>query len=154
MRRLLGIFLTTTALAVAADQVPFVAVFTSSVAAPPAELCNGGTGVLIHVQGAGHATYLGQFTATQTYCGNMDGTSFSDGVFTLTGANGDSIQGRSTGFLQQTGSNAKIWGAYLIVGGTGHFAVASGGGSATGTLSPEGVATGFVLVGMISRPNH
>jgi hypothetical protein len=48
-------------------------------------------------------------------------TAFSDGQFTLTGTNGDTISGRSPGFLEQSGSTATIWGAFLIVDGTGRF---------------------------------
>jgi hypothetical protein len=156
MKRLLGVLLTTAALAMAADQLPFVAVFTSSVpAGPPGGPCNNGSGVLISVQGAGYATYLGQFKATQTYCASMDGTSFADGQFTLTFVNGDTMAGRSSGFLEQSGSTATIWGAFLIVGGTGRFAGTAGGGSATGTLNlVTGVASDFVMVGKVSRPIH
>ena len=155
MRRLLGLLLTTAAFALAADQVPFVAIFTSDVPGGPLPTCDAGQIPLASV-GTGHATHLGLFTGTQSQCVDPATGAFSSGHFTLTGANGDTISGTHSGQLVMTSpTTATINGVFVITGGTGRFSGATGGGVATGTLDlVTQEANDFVMRGTISRPNH
>jgi hypothetical protein len=154
MKRLLGLLLATAALALAADQVPFVATFTSSV--PGGSLPSCPALVPLATVGTGQATHLGLFTATEGLCLNPGTGEFSSGHFTLTAANGDTISGTSHGQLVPTGSTtATIYGVFVITGGTGRFSGATGGGVATGSLDLTTFeANDFVMRGTISRPNH
>jgi hypothetical protein len=153
MKRLLGLLLTTAAFALAADQVPFVATFTSSVPGGSLPSCPGLSPLA--TIGTGQATHLGLFTATEGLCLNP-GTGEFSGHFTLTAANGDTISGTSYGQLVPTGSTtATIYGVFVITAGTGRFLGATGGGGATGTLDLTTFeANDFVMRGTISRPNH
>ena len=155
MKRLLGLLLTTAVFALAADQVPFVATFTSSVPGGSLPTCDSGLVPLASV-GTGQATHLGRFAATQSQCLNPGAFAFSSGHFTLTGANGDTIFGTHYGQLVVTSpTTATINGVFVITGGTGRFSGATGGGVATGTLDlTTQEANDFVMRGTISRPNH
>lgn len=155
MKRLVGLLFTAAVFALAADQVPFVAVFTSSIPGGNLPTC---TAPLVPVEGVGtgHATHLGLFTATQTHCLSLATGAFTSGHFILTGANGDAISGTHSGQLVFTSpATAAINGVFVITGGTGRFSSASGGGVATGNLDlTTQEVTDFVMRGTISRPNH
>lgn len=87
--------------------------------------------------GAGHALHLGRIKVQQSHCIDLtspDPLAFTDGVFTLTAANGDTVTGTYGGRLQPTVTPDLFYidGTFVITGGTGRFAGASGGGAATG----------------------
>lgn len=95
------------------------------------------TSSTMSLSGAGHALHLGRINVEQDHCVNLlgpDPLAFTDGRFTLTAANGDTVTGTYGGRLQPTGTPNlfAIDATFLITGGTGRFAGASGGGIATG----------------------
>src|ERR1017187_5157789 len=154
MKHWLAVLFTTTVIATAADQVPFVATFTSSVPGGNAPTCNATYPVRIALIGTGQATHLGLFTETQTHCLNPGTLEFALGQFTMTGANGDIVSGIYSGRLVITGpTTAAIYGVFSITGGTGQFTGATGGVAATGTLDlSSGESNDLLLKGTISRP--
>ena len=150
------VIFTMTVIATGADQVPFVATFTSSAPGGNVPTCNAAYPVPISLIGSGQATHLGLFTETQSHCLNPATLEFALGQFTFTSANGDTVSGTYSGHLVITGpTSADIYGVFVFSGGTGRFAGATGGGSATGTLDLiTGEANDLFLKGTISRPNH
>lgn len=154
MKRLVVLLLTAAAFAFAADQVPFVAVFTSSVPGGTLPKCPSSLQPLASM-GTGHATHLGLFTSWERICLDQS-FQFSHGEFALIGANGDTLFGMPSGNLVFTSpTTATIYGSFVITGGTGRFANATGGGVATGTLDLTTFeANDFVMRGTISRPNQ
>jgi hypothetical protein len=155
MRHVIALLLVLAATAVAADQVPFVATFTSSVPSGPPPDCKGLMPVTL--TGTGTATHMGLFTNTQSHCVNLSTGDFIDGTTILTAANGDTIIGTYSGHLVFSADfkTAAIYGVFKVTGGTGRFAGATGGGLATGTLDlTTGEANDLLLKGTISRPNH
>lgn len=87
------------------------------------------------VSGTGQATKLGKVSVTATDCINpITETLFSflstDVVFTT--ANGDQIFATYSGTFAIQGQVGVITGAYLIVGGTGRYALATGAGTVNG----------------------
>lgn len=112
--------------------------------------------VPISLVGAGQATHLGLFTETQSHCVNLATLDFSQGQFTFTGANGDTVSGTYSGHLVPAGpTTVTIYGVFVLTGGTGRFTGATGGGLATGTLDlVSGESNDLLLKGTISRPNH
>jgi hypothetical protein len=157
LKRFLTLLLLSAAMVFAADQVPFVATFTSSVptATAPAPTCSGPYIVPFLLAGTGQATHLGIFTETQGHCLDPNTLSFGNGIFTITGTNGDTVFGTYYGQLRPTGpASAAIEGLYQITGGTGKFQGATGGGICTGTLDfISGQANDLLMKGTISRPN-
>jgi hypothetical protein len=156
-RGLLAAALTVTALglaapAAAADQVPFNATGTAVI-----------TGVT-HLPGgltelagslSGTATHLGDFTGPVTRIQNHQGNFATTAVFV--GANGtDSVFLTISGHFESAHGSCGVLtstGTYIVTGGTGAFANATG----SGTISTEidecaGTATG-TYTGTISRPN-
>jgi hypothetical protein len=153
MKRFLILFLLITAFALAADQVPFVATFTSSVPGGNLPTCAAGLQP-ISLIGTGQATHLGQFAETRTHCLDLSTGPFSSGLFSLTGANGDTVFGTYSGYVVPSGPTGAIYGVFMITGGTGKFAGSTGGGTASGTLDfATGEANDLLLKGTISRPN-
>jgi hypothetical protein len=142
-----------TSVAVAADQVPFVVTFTSSVPGGALPSCPAGQ-VPTALAGVGQATHLGQFTETQTHCTNLATGEFVSGVYSITGANGYIVFGTYSGHIvPTTATTGAIYGIFKLTGGTGRFANATGGGAATGTLDfVTGEANDLLLKGTISRP--
>jgi hypothetical protein len=105
----------------------------------------------------GHGTHLGRFTwASQetAHFTSEPGQLEVVGAFTLTAANGDTVTGtyQTTGTIDAAGF-AHFEGPYVITGGTGRFANASGSGtvSAVGRLAPPFEIQGS-LTGTISQP--
>lgn len=76
----------------------------------------------------GQATYLGRFTGIGEHCTRinwaMGGSFISDGVLTLTAANGDELWSN----YERVTSDPDTPEVHTFVGGTGRFASASGGG--------------------------
>jgi hypothetical protein len=109
------------------------------------------------ISGTGQITHLGHFTTAQSHCIDPTGAdplAFTDGVFTFTAANGDTIFGTYSGRLVPTATPGlfQVDGVFTIEGGTGRFANASGGGDASGETDladPAGPAT-VILAGSIS----
>ena len=137
--------------AAAADQVPFTATGTAVI-----------TGVT-HLPGgltqldgdlSGTATHLGDFTGPITRINDHQGNFASTAVFI--GANGtDSVFLTLSGHFGSAHGSCVLTstGTYIVTGGTGAFANATG----SGTISTEidqcaGTATG-TYTGTISRPN-
>ncbi len=109
--------------------------------------------VRILVNGGGHATHLGRFSTSQYHCLDpADPLAFTEGVFTFTAANGDTVFGTYAGrFIPTTVEGVStVDGTFTFTGGTGRFAGASGGGLATGS----GTATGgtVFLNGSLGKP--
>ena len=156
MKHLLMLFLLVTMVAAAADQVPFVATFTSSVPGGIPPGCNAAYPVPIVLAGTGQATHLGRFTETQSHCLNPSTGEFALGQFTITGANGDIVSGTYFGHVVPTSATTgAIYGVFRITGGTGRFSEATGGGVATGTLDfVTGEGNDLLLKGTISRPHR
>ena len=87
------------------------------------------------ISGTGHATKLGKVTVASTDCINpITETLFSflstDVVFTT--ANGDQIFAIYSGTFSIEDQVGVITGAYLIAGGTGRYALATGAGTVNG----------------------
>ena len=136
----------------ARDLVPFKATFTGSSTSGPGGPC---AALRSDIAGGGHATHLGNFTTVQHHCFDLSDPTFAftDGFYTFTGANGDTIFGTYHGHLVPIGGPVfEIVGEFTIEGGTGRFVGATGGGPASGTTN---VATGvptLILDGVTSSP--
>ena len=155
MKHIFALLLVLASVAVAADQVPFVVTFTSSVPGGALPSCPAAAPVPIGLIGRGQATHMGTFTETQTHCLNLATGEFTSGQYTITGANGDIVFGTYSGHVVPTSATtAAIYGVFVVTGGTGRFVGATGGGAATGTLDfVTGEANDLLLKGTISRPN-
>lgn len=86
----------------------------------------------IVVTGIGHSTHMGKVGIWQHHFVDVTAMTFYDGTFVWTAANGDTIEGSYSGNLVPTSAGFEIQGSFTIEGGTGRFAGASGGGSASG----------------------
>ena len=136
----------------ARDLVPFKATFTGSSTSGPGAPC---AGLRSDILGVGHATHLGKFTTVQHHCFDpLDPTfAFTEGFYTFTGANGDTIFGTYHGHLVPiAGPVFAIVGEFTIEGGTGRFVGATGGGTASGNLNVATGVTTVMLDGVISSP--
>jgi hypothetical protein len=106
----------------------------------------------VQIQGPGTATHLGRLTTDQSHCATPTSLAFTDGLFTLTAANGDQLRGSYSGvFVPLDPPIFSIYGQFAFTGGTGRFADATGGGDASGV---QNLATGDAtveLVGTISN---
>ena len=137
--------------AAAADRVPLKAAETGTF-----ELlgpCEAG-GVVVDVTGSGHATQLGAFTTHYRECFVPATGAVTDGSFTLTAANGDTLFGTYGGQVSPTGDPTVF--DYddpgVITGGTGRFAGAEG---SVGTSGAVNLATGQysgTITGSVSSP--
>ena len=134
----------------AADQVPFsasfVTEFRSVVEYPIAH---------ISVTGHGYSPNMGPTRAVSTDQTVSLLTGAATATYTLTAANGDTVVVRLT-FQSTTVQRAVTFeGSYTVVGGTGRFAGATGGGSIRGSATflteTSGVGS-FTLTGTISAP--
>ena len=148
-----AVFISATTPASASDQVPFKATFTGSSTSGPGAPC---AALRSDILGGGHATHLGNFTTVQHHCFDPgDPTfAFTEGFYTFTGANGDTIFGTYHGHLVPiiAPSVFAIVGEFTIEGGTGRFVGATGGGPASGTLNVATGVTTVMLDGVISSP--
>ena len=147
-----AVFISATTPAAARDLVPFKATFTGSSTSVPGFPC---AVLRSDIVGGGHATHLGNFTTVQHHCFDPEDPTgaFTEGFYTFTGANGDTIFGTYHGNLVPFAFPVfAIVGEFTIEGGTGRFVGATGGGTASGTTN---VATGvptLMLDGVISSP--
>jgi hypothetical protein len=147
-----AVFISIPTPAAARDLVPFKATFTGSSTSAPGFPC---AALRSDIAGGGHATHLGNFTTVQHHCFDpADPTlAFTDGFYTFTGANGDTIFGTYHGHLVLIdGPVFAIVGEFTIEGGTGRFVGATGGGTASGTLNVATGVTTVMLDGAISSP--
>jgi hypothetical protein len=109
--------------------------------------------------GTGRLTHLGKVTATNTHCTFLSDASFSGGEMTITAANGDEL------FMEYSGTFELMTDEYgnpvrsdveldwVIVGGSGRFAGATGSGEGIGfslISGPTTSATTMNYEGMIS----
>jgi hypothetical protein len=148
-----AVFISAATPATAGDLVPFKATFTGSSTSGPGFPC---AALRSDIVGGGHATHLGKFTTVQHHCFDpADPTlAFTEGFYTFTGANGDTIFGTYHGHLVPiiAPSVFAIVGEFTIEGGTGRFVGATGGGTASGTLNVATGVTTVMLDGVISSP--
>lgn len=122
--------------AIASADAPFRSAFQEQFAATA---CPAGTapGMLCAtLTGEGHASHLGKSSEAASAVVNQAAASPATGcapviaLSTLTAANGDTLVFRTTGaFCQAAGSQGTDTGTYVVVGGSGRFAHASGAGS-------------------------
>jgi hypothetical protein len=137
--------------AAAADRVPLKAAETGTFQLlGPCQT----SGIIVDVTGSGHATHLGAFSTHYRECFDPATGAVTDGSFTLTAANGDTIFGTYGGQVSPT-RDATVF-AYddpgVITGGTGRFAGASG---IVGTSGVVNLATGEysgAITGSLSNP--
>ena len=130
----------------AAIQVPFKGSFeaTGTASVLPGDRC---PDLTVEIQGTGNATHLGRLTTDQSHCATPTSLAFTDGLFTLTAANGDQLRGTYSGeFVPLDPPLFTIDGRFTFTGGTGRFAGATGGGHATGV---QNLATGDVTVSLV-----
>lgn len=97
--------------------------------------CESG-GLILEVTGSGHSTQLGDYSAHYRECLDLSTGAVTDGTFTLTAANGDTVFGTFSGQSVPTDDPNVV--TYhdpgVITGGTGRFA------GAGGTMTTAGVA--------------
>ena len=130
----------------AATQVPFKATFNAAgtASAVAGDRC---PVLTVDIHGTGNATHTGQLTDDQSHCADPSSLAFTDGIFTLTAANGDQIRGTYFGeFVPLDAPLFNIDGHFTITGGTGRFAGSTGGGDASGV---QNLATGDVKVSLV-----
>jgi len=109
----------------------------------------------VQAEGGGQATHVGAFTSVQSHCIDPEGSdplSFTDGFYTFTAANGDTIFGSYSGHLipTETPGVFGLDGHFTIAGGTGRFEDASGDGSASGLVNLVTGEASVFLQGTIS----
>jgi hypothetical protein len=124
-------------------QVPFKGTFDAIGTASeiPGDRCSALT---VQIRGPGRATHLGRLTTDQSHCVDPTSLAFTDGLFTLTAANGDQVHGTYFGeFVPLEPPLFRIDGHFTFTGGTGRFVGASGGGDASGL---QNLATGQATV--------
>jgi hypothetical protein len=113
------------------------------------------------VTASGNASHMGKVTATWKDCSNLSGqynpsgpnsfvfatapsTAPSGHVLTLTAANGDLLYAIANGTLMAQASGPHLVGGnFMIIGGTGRFAGATGGGTLSGSEDISQVVSGF-----------
>jgi hypothetical protein len=96
--------------------------------------CESG-GILLEVTGTGHSTFLGTYQSRYRECFDPTTGAVTNGSFTLTVANGDTVFGVYGGQAVPDGAtNVRYDDPGVITGGTGRFA------GAGGTLDTSGVA--------------
>lgn len=136
--------------------VPFKShFFTKETSFGPDPVCGAPPRFLTTQEGSGQATHLGRFSIRITFC--IDGTDILDdgeltegesapydgGVGVLTAANGDELHITIAGAVLPSDHpdfDFEFDDPYVITGGTGRFAGASGGGT-TNSFVRRGVAT-------------
>jgi len=139
--------------AVAGDQVPFSAGFTTQHTdqfVPPFYL-------QVTVTGQGNASHMGRTAAfTNDQLVNLqDGTGTA--TYTLTAANGDTLVMIITARTTNIPGGVSFEGDYNVTGGTGRFVGATGTGVIAGSAfftSPNGGPGSFTLAGTISSPGQ
>jgi hypothetical protein len=105
------------------------------------------------VAGSGVASFLGQITAAEDYCVDENGA--HTGSFILTALSGDQLFGTLFNGLSFDGPEPGtflITDEFLITGGTGIFAGATGGGTGTGSGSGPLGTISVTRAGTVSTP--
>jgi hypothetical protein len=100
--------------------------------------------------GSGRATHLGRFTLAAGEKVNLGTKTVTEGVYTLTAANGDTVTGTYSGQALPDLTGYLVSGP--ITGGTGRFAGATGFLVWHGKLDPVAFTFSDVIVGVISLP--
>ena len=109
-------------------------------------------GLALEVTGTGHATFIGRYTGRYRECFDPATGAVTDGSFTLTAENGDTLYGTYAGQAVPAGANVSYDDPGVITGGTGRFTGASGNANTTGVAN---LATGEyrgTISGSVSTP--
>jgi hypothetical protein len=137
----------------AAQTTPFKADFTLEVSFVPAT-----PGVFLGTtSGAGLASHLGRVAATSTevldFTASPGRVTVRDGQLVMVAANGDELHWSygGGGPLPDASGTTPIAGTFVITGGTGRFAGASGGGTVEGLAS---VVTNIVSLSYRGTISH
>ena len=123
-----------------AHRVPFAASLdTQELVYPGGDCAPAGTGV---TTGQGNASHLGRVTlaASDCFAPGRASFSFDHGRLALTAANGDLLYGRYSGSLLPTSAVSPVFtikGTFVIDGGTGRFAGATGDGVLSGSIDVQ-----------------
>jgi len=139
--------------AIAADQVPFNASFTTEFTTefvPPFYL-------RVFVTGEGNASHMGRTSAVTTdqLINLTDGTGTA--TYTLTAANTDTVLVAISAHNTNIPGGVMFEGDYAVTGGTGRFDGATGSGFIAGSAFNTGPNAGvgsFSLAGTISHPGR
>ena len=110
----------------------------------------GATGSAVETADAGSGTlaHLGRFTMVASETVDFATSSVTDGVFTLTAANGDTVRGTYSGTILPGLVGYHVTGP--ITGGTGRFLGATGSIVFDGTFDPLTFTGSDVISGSIS----
>jgi hypothetical protein len=117
--------------------------------------CSVPSSYVIGFTGTARVSHLGKVGVVFEHCSLLDPTTgastYGDGVLTFTAANGDELRGTyhsgSGAFVSETDVE---WGdTFVLDGGTGRFAAASGGGTDHGTTNWDTGYTVFQSWGVI-----
>jgi hypothetical protein len=108
--------------------------------------------VLTSFKISGYANHLGWVDVVAEHCSDFDTFTYGDGRLTITAANGDILKGTYTlGRMTAPPPNSGFEDDFTFVnGGTGRFAVASGGGTEVGLFNLNTLDTSVYMEGVIS----
>ena len=109
-------------------------------------------GLALEVTGTGHATFIGRYTGHYRECFDPATGAVTDGSFTLTAENGDTLYGTYAGQAVPTGANVSYDDPGVITGGTGRFTGASGNAHTTGVANLATGAYRGTISGSVSSP--
>jgi len=100
------------------------------------------TVLMISITAVGQATHMGRIEIQQSHFAHLETGLFDGGVFVITAANGDMLDGSYSGYLTPTSvvGEFEIHGSLTFDGGTGRFANAVGEGAASGIQYSDGTA--------------
>ena len=109
-------------------------------------------GLALEVTGTGRATFIGRYTGRYRECFDPATGAVTNGSFTLTAENGDTLYGTFAGQAVPSGATVLYDDPGVITGGTGRFA---GAGGTANTAGVANLATGEysgTLSGSVSNP--
>jgi hypothetical protein len=109
-------------------------------------------GIALHVNGTGHATFLGSYSGDYRECFDPATGAVTSGTFTLTTANGDQLYGTYVGQAVPVGATVAYDDPGTITGGTGRFAGASGVANTSGVANLSTGEYNGTLSGSVSTP--
>jgi hypothetical protein len=104
----------------------------------------------------GHVSHLGKVTGLGSHCSQVDfqtgNATYGDGILTIVAANGDELWGTYHSGTSGPLSVTELWwqDTFVLIGGTGRFANASGGGVEWGTALAATFELEYEMEGMIS----
>jgi hypothetical protein len=136
--------------------VPYRIVLTSGRSTiVPGGRCGAGFPIVTVLgEGSGVGTHLGRLTVATSHCQNQaqPEAGFSDGIITITGADGSTVNATYYGIGIPTNvpTIVNLVGAFTVVGGTGRFVGATGSGSIDGTFNVVTLETVWTATGTIS----